>query len=264
MLFNVPCSAYDSRKLHTSRTITTTRTCPGVALFQRHDDDDAKLRQELQIANRLLNPLGVVAIARLEQQLARDDALARLRVKNVHEIGQWGRRRRTPAAARSARSRCACRRGRRRGPDARRARAPRCAPRARSFRLLVLAAKASPTPRPKRRRWPRTSACRARGQPSLKPPATARLSAAVRALPSDGQSDYRRAVQIHPTRESSDLALSGMAVMLGGLLLQSGPVVAWGGALVLGLAVARALTRLGVSRVLERPGPRDALARRSA
>jgi uncharacterized protein (DUF58 family) len=40
-----------------------------------------------------------------------------------------------------------------------------------------------------------------------------------------------------------------MAVVLGGLLMQSGPVVAWGGALVLGLAVARALTRLGVSRV---------------
>jgi uncharacterized protein (DUF58 family) len=56
-------------------------------------------------------------------------------------------------------------------------------------------------------------------------------------------------VQIQPTRESSDLALAGMAVVLGGLLLQSGPVVAWGGALVLGLAVARALTRLGVSRV---------------
>lgn len=56
-------------------------------------------------------------------------------------------------------------------------------------------------------------------------------------------------MQIHPTRESSDLALSGMAVVLGGLLLQSGPVVAWGGALVLGLAVARALTRFGVSRV---------------
>jgi uncharacterized protein (DUF58 family) len=55
-------------------------------------------------------------------------------------------------------------------------------------------------------------------------------------------------VQIHPTRESSDLALSGMLVVIGGLLLQSGPVVAWGGALVLGLSVARALTRLGVSR----------------
>lgn len=40
-----------------------------------------------------------------------------------------------------------------------------------------------------------------------------------------------------------------MAVVLGGLVLQSGPVVAWGGALVLGLGVARALTRLGVSRV---------------
>jgi uncharacterized protein (DUF58 family) len=56
-------------------------------------------------------------------------------------------------------------------------------------------------------------------------------------------------VQIHPTRESSDLAWAGMAVVLGGLLLQSGPVVAWGGAVVLGLGVARALTRLGVSRV---------------
>lgn len=40
-----------------------------------------------------------------------------------------------------------------------------------------------------------------------------------------------------------------MFVVLGGLLLQSGPVVAWGGALLLGLSVARALTRLGVSRV---------------
>ncbi len=56
-------------------------------------------------------------------------------------------------------------------------------------------------------------------------------------------------MQIHPTRESADLALSGMLVVIGGLLMQSGPVVAWGGALVLGLAVARALTRLGVSRV---------------
>jgi uncharacterized protein (DUF58 family) len=56
-------------------------------------------------------------------------------------------------------------------------------------------------------------------------------------------------MQIHPTRESSDLALSGMAVVLGGLLLQSGPVVGWGGALLVGLAMARALTRLGVSRV---------------
>src|SRR5687768_6287067 len=56
-------------------------------------------------------------------------------------------------------------------------------------------------------------------------------------------------MQIHPTRESSDLALSGMAVVLGGLLLQSGPIVGWGGALLVGLAMARALTRLGVSRV---------------
>jgi uncharacterized protein (DUF58 family) len=56
-------------------------------------------------------------------------------------------------------------------------------------------------------------------------------------------------VQVHPTRESSDLALAGIGVVLGGLLLQSGPVVTWGGALVLGLAVARALTRLGVSQV---------------
>lgn len=56
-------------------------------------------------------------------------------------------------------------------------------------------------------------------------------------------------MQIQPTRESSDLALSGMAVVLGGLLIQSGPVVAWGGALVLGLCIARAITQLGVSRV---------------
>ena len=68
-------------------------------------------------------------------------------------------------------------------------------------------------------------------------------------LPRATGSDYLSPVQIHPTRESSDLALAGMAVVLGGLLLQSGAVVAWGGALLLGLAVARALTRLGVSRV---------------
>lgn len=55
-------------------------------------------------------------------------------------------------------------------------------------------------------------------------------------------------VQIHPTRESSDLGWSAIALVLGGLLLQSGPVVAWGGALLLGLALARGLTRLGVSR----------------
>jgi uncharacterized protein (DUF58 family) len=55
-------------------------------------------------------------------------------------------------------------------------------------------------------------------------------------------------VQIQPTRESADLALSGMLVVLGGLLLQTGAVVAWGGALLLGLVLARALTRLGVSR----------------
>lgn len=56
-------------------------------------------------------------------------------------------------------------------------------------------------------------------------------------------------MQIHPTRESADLALAGMAVVLGGLLIQSGPVVAWGGAVLLGLAIARAVTRLGVARV---------------
>lgn len=56
-------------------------------------------------------------------------------------------------------------------------------------------------------------------------------------------------MQIHPTRESVDLATCGMLVVLGGLFLQSGPVVAWGGALLLGLAIARALTRLGVHRV---------------
>jgi uncharacterized protein (DUF58 family) len=56
-------------------------------------------------------------------------------------------------------------------------------------------------------------------------------------------------VQIQPTRESADLAVAGIGVVLGGLLLQSGPVVAWGGALILGLSVARAVTRLGVSRV---------------
>ena len=89
---------------------------------------------------------------------------------------------------------------------------------------------------------------RSRATAEKPPHAGARFSASL-ALPSAAHSDYLSPVQIHPTRESSDLALAGMAVVLGGLLLQSGPVVAWGGALVLGLSVARALTRLGVSRV---------------
>ena len=56
-------------------------------------------------------------------------------------------------------------------------------------------------------------------------------------------------MQIHPTRATSHLAAAGALTMLAGLAAQQAAVFAWGGALLVGLAVARAGTELGVARI---------------
>jgi len=56
-------------------------------------------------------------------------------------------------------------------------------------------------------------------------------------------------VQIHPTRASVDLALTGIGALAVGLIAQEPAVVAWTGALLVGLALARAVTMVGVARV---------------
>jgi hypothetical protein len=50
-------------------------------------------------------------------------------------------------------------------------------------------------------------------------------------------------VQVHPTRTSVDLAAAGILAMTAGVLLQQGAVVAWGGALLVGLAESPAAKR---------------------
>jgi uncharacterized protein (DUF58 family) len=56
-------------------------------------------------------------------------------------------------------------------------------------------------------------------------------------------------VQVHPTRTSIDLAATALVAVIAGLLLQSGPVVAWAGSLLVGLALARAVTEVSVNRI---------------
>jgi len=56
-------------------------------------------------------------------------------------------------------------------------------------------------------------------------------------------------VQVHPTRTSIDLAATALVAVAAGLLMQSGPVVAWAGSLLVGLAVARAVTEVSVNRI---------------
>jgi len=56
-------------------------------------------------------------------------------------------------------------------------------------------------------------------------------------------------LQVHPTRTSVDLAATALLAVAAGLLMQSGPVVGWAGALLVGLALARAVTEVGVSRI---------------
>ena len=56
-------------------------------------------------------------------------------------------------------------------------------------------------------------------------------------------------MHLHPTRTAVDLAVAGVLSVGVGLVAREAAVVAWGGALLVGLAVARAVTALGVSRV---------------
>ena len=56
-------------------------------------------------------------------------------------------------------------------------------------------------------------------------------------------------MQVHPTRTSIDLAATALVAVAAGLLLQSGPVVAWAGSLLVGLALARAVTEVSVNRI---------------
>jgi len=56
-------------------------------------------------------------------------------------------------------------------------------------------------------------------------------------------------VQIHPTRTAIHLAASALVAVAAGVLLESGAIVAWAGAILLGLGVARAVTELSVARV---------------
>lgn len=56
-------------------------------------------------------------------------------------------------------------------------------------------------------------------------------------------------MQLHPTRNALDLSIVGIAVLCLGLLTAQAAIAAWGGALLLGLQLARAITRLGVMRI---------------
>jgi len=56
-------------------------------------------------------------------------------------------------------------------------------------------------------------------------------------------------LQVHPTRTSVDLAATALVAVAAGLLMQSGPVVAWAGSLLVGLALARAVTEFSVNRI---------------
>jgi uncharacterized protein (DUF58 family) len=56
-------------------------------------------------------------------------------------------------------------------------------------------------------------------------------------------------VRLFPTRAALDVAVAGAAVVLAGILLFQPAIVAWGGALLVGLSVGRAITLLNVARV---------------
>jgi uncharacterized protein (DUF58 family) len=55
-------------------------------------------------------------------------------------------------------------------------------------------------------------------------------------------------VQLHPSRTAVDLALAGVILVTGGVALREAAVVAWGAALLLGLAIARTATRASVAQ----------------
>jgi uncharacterized protein (DUF58 family) len=56
-------------------------------------------------------------------------------------------------------------------------------------------------------------------------------------------------VRLFPTRAALDIAVAAAAVVVVGILLFQPAIVAWGGALIIGLCLARAITLLSVARV---------------
>lgn len=56
-------------------------------------------------------------------------------------------------------------------------------------------------------------------------------------------------MQLHPTRSGAHLAIAAIAVMAVGVLAGEGALVGWGGAVLLGVAVARAATLVSVARI---------------
>jgi len=56
-------------------------------------------------------------------------------------------------------------------------------------------------------------------------------------------------VQLHPTRTAVDLTFAAIFVVVVGLIAERAAIVAWGGALLLGLVTARSVTLLGVARI---------------
>jgi uncharacterized protein (DUF58 family) len=56
-------------------------------------------------------------------------------------------------------------------------------------------------------------------------------------------------MQLYPTRTAAHLAIAGVAVMGAGVVAREPAILAWGGALLLAVAVARAVTLVSVSRI---------------
>jgi uncharacterized protein (DUF58 family) len=69
------------------------------------------------------------------------------------------------------------------------------------------------------------------------------------AVTGDAALVYSARVQPHPTRNAVDLTIAGIAVLVLGLALGQPAILAWGGALFLGLQLARSVTLLGVTRI---------------
>jgi uncharacterized protein (DUF58 family) len=56
-------------------------------------------------------------------------------------------------------------------------------------------------------------------------------------------------MRIHSTSGSLEIGLSGIACVAAGIMAQQPAIVAWGGSLIVGLAIARAVTELSVARI---------------
>ncbi len=56
-------------------------------------------------------------------------------------------------------------------------------------------------------------------------------------------------MQVHPSRNTVDLALTSLVLFAGGLVLREAAIVAWAGACLVGIAVARTVTRVSVARI---------------